>query len=118
MWRFDELIGPLRAKLEAVSPHLNERQRRLLYGAEARQLGHGGIAAVAEAAGVSTGCVSRGLAELEEDVEPDGRIRRPGAGLRLPEYSSVVDTGGGWCTGGVERGRLGGCSGHLVSAPA
>ena len=80
MGRFDELIGPLRAKLESVAPHLNERQRRLLYGAEARHLGHGGIAAVAEAAGVSAGCVSRGLAELEEGAAPDGRVRRAGAG--------------------------------------
>ena len=47
MGRFYELIGPLRLKLEVVVPWLNERQRRLLYAAEARQLGHGGIAAVA-----------------------------------------------------------------------
>ncbi|MFE7525786.1 ISAzo13 family transposase [Kitasatospora sp. NPDC057542] len=80
MGRFDELIGPLRAKLEAVTPHLNERQRRLLYGAEARQLGHGGIAAVAAAAGVSKGCVSRGLADLENGAGPDGRVRRAGGG--------------------------------------
>ncbi|MGW2125230.1 ISAzo13 family transposase [Streptomyces sp. NPDC001758] len=80
MGRFDEWIGPLRAKFEALVPHLNERQRRLLYGAEARQLGHGGIAAVAAAAGVSKSCVSRGLADLEEDAEPDGRVRRPGGG--------------------------------------
>jgi hypothetical protein len=39
MGRFEEAIGPLRAKFEALAPHLNERQRRLLYGAEARQLG-------------------------------------------------------------------------------
>lgn len=45
-----------------------------------RQLGHGGIAAVARAAGVSTGCVSRGLVELEDDAEPDDRVRRRGAG--------------------------------------
>ena len=70
----------MRAKFEAVVPHLNERQRRLLYGAEARQLGHGGIAAIAAAAGVSKGCVSRGLADPEEDAEPDGRVRRPGGG--------------------------------------
>ncbi len=80
MGRFDELISPLRAKFEAVTPHLNERQCRLLYAAEARQLGHGGIAAVARAAGVSTGCVSRGLVELEDDAGPDGRVRRRGAG--------------------------------------
>jgi len=80
MGRFDELIGPLRTKFEAVAPHLNERQRRLLYAAEARQLGHGGIAAVAAAAGVSKGCIRRGLAELGEATEADGRVRRPGAG--------------------------------------
>jgi hypothetical protein len=62
---FDELISPLRAKFEAVTPHLNERQCRLLYAAEARQLGHGGIAAVARAAGVSTAGVSRGLGKEE-----------------------------------------------------
>ena len=55
MGRFDELISPLRAKFEAVTPHLNERQCRLLYAAEARQLGHGGIAAVARAANLHQG---------------------------------------------------------------
>ncbi|MEE1765202.1 ISAzo13-like element transposase-related protein [Streptomyces sp. SP18BB07] len=75
------MIGPLRAKLEAVSPHPNERQRRLLYGAEARQLGRSvGSPPSPRQPGVSTGCVSRELAELEEDAGPDGRIRRPGAG--------------------------------------
>ena len=33
----------LAAKFEAIFPHLDERQRRLLMGAEARALGHGGI---------------------------------------------------------------------------
>ena len=36
----------LAAKFEAIFPHLNERQRRLLMGAEARVLGHGGIRVV------------------------------------------------------------------------
>jgi hypothetical protein len=63
-----------------VTPYLDERQRRMLYAAEARQLGHGGIAAVARVAGVSKGCVSRGLAELDAGRAPDGRVRRPGAG--------------------------------------
>ncbi|MGW2084094.1 hypothetical protein [Streptomyces sp. NPDC001880] len=49
------MIEALQAKLEAVAPYLDERQRRLLYAAEARQLGYGGIAAVAEASGVSCG---------------------------------------------------------------
>jgi hypothetical protein len=45
----------LAAKLEALLPHLDERQRRLLLGVEARTLGHGGIRRVARAAGVAEG---------------------------------------------------------------
>jgi hypothetical protein len=82
MGRFDELVEPLRQKLDVVVPWLNERQRRLLYAAEARQLGHGGIAAVAAAAGVSKGCVRRGMVELEDDEEPSNRVRRPGGGRK------------------------------------
>ena len=37
----------LAAKFGAIFPHLDERQRRLLMGAEARALGHGGIRLVA-----------------------------------------------------------------------
>ena len=50
----------LAAKFEAVFPHLDERQRRLLLGAEARALGHGGIRLVARAAGVREATVSLG----------------------------------------------------------
>lgn len=42
----------LAAKFEAIFPHLDERQRRLLIGAEARSLARGGIRLVARAAGV------------------------------------------------------------------
>ncbi|GAA1022843.1 hypothetical protein Aple_086550 [Acrocarpospora pleiomorpha] len=42
----------LAAKFAAILPHLDERQRRLLLGAEARVLGHGGIRLVARAAEV------------------------------------------------------------------
>ena len=55
----------LAAKFEAIFPHLDERQRRLLMGAEARALGHGGIRLVARAAGVREATVSLGVAELE-----------------------------------------------------
>ena len=50
----------LAAKFEAIFPHLDERQRRLLMGAEARVLGHGGIWVVARAAGVRGATVSLG----------------------------------------------------------
>ena len=35
----------LAAKFETIFPHLDERQRRLLMGAEARAFGHGGESA-------------------------------------------------------------------------
>jgi transposase len=72
----------LAAKFETVFPHLDERQRRLLMGAEARALGHGGIRLVAAAAGVREATVSLGVDELEAGAEPLGRARRPGGGRK------------------------------------
>ncbi|HET9894993.1 MAG TPA: ISAzo13 family transposase [Streptosporangiaceae bacterium] len=72
----------LAAKFGAVFPHLDERQRRLVMGAEARALGHGGIRLVARAAGVSEATVSLGMTELDSGAEPLGRARRPGGGRK------------------------------------
>jgi len=72
----------LAAKFGSVFPHLDERQRRLLMGAEARALGHGGIRLVAAAAGVREATVSLGASELESGAEPLGRARRPGGGRK------------------------------------
>ena len=68
-------------------PHLNERQRRLALATEARLLGHGGVRAVAHAAGVSETTIRRGVFELEagEEPLPDGRAREPGGGRRHVE---------------------------------
>jgi len=78
----EETRRVLAAKFGAIFPHLDERQRRLLMGAEARALGHGGIRAVARAAGVREATVSLGVRELESGAEPLGRVRRPGAGRK------------------------------------
>ena len=72
----------LAAKFGTILPHLDERQRRLLLGAEARALGHGGIRLVAAAAGVRAATVSLGAAELESGREPLGRARREGGGRK------------------------------------
>ena len=61
----EDTQGALAAKFGVILPHLDERQRRLLLGAEARALGHGGIRAVARAAGVGEVTVSAGVRELE-----------------------------------------------------
>jgi hypothetical protein len=72
----------LAAKFQVIFPHLDERQRRLLMGAEARLLGHGGIRLVARAAGVREATVSLGAAGLDSGAEPLGRVRRPGGGRK------------------------------------
>jgi transposase len=73
----------LAAKFEAVLPHLDERQRRLVLAAEARSLGHGGISLVARASGVSRVTITAGVGELEAGQGPmPGRARRPGAGRK------------------------------------
>lgn len=77
-----EVVESLRAKFGALLPHLDERAQRLTLGAEARSLGHGGIAAVARASGSSRSRVQQGVAELESGAAPLGRIRRPGAGRK------------------------------------
>src|SRR5947209_6856713 len=72
----------LAALFGSVLPHLDERQRRLLLGAQARVLGHGGIRLVAAAAGAGAATVSLGVRELEGGAEPLGRARREGGGRK------------------------------------
>jgi hypothetical protein len=72
----------LAAKFGVIFPHLDERQRRLLMGAEARALGHGGIRQVARAAGVREATVALGVDELDSGSEPLGRARRAGGGRK------------------------------------
>ncbi|MBP5910710.1 ISAzo13 family transposase, partial [Streptomyces sp. LBUM 1478] len=79
--------GRLAVRFEVLLPHLDERQRRLLLATEARLLGHGGVRAVARAAGVSETTVRRGVFELEagETTASAGRTRRPGGGRKRAE---------------------------------
>lgn len=77
-----EVRDQLGLKFAVLFPHLDERQRRLLMGAEARILGHGGIRAVAQAAQVSETTVRKGVDELEAGAEPLRRVRRPGGGRK------------------------------------
>jgi len=64
-------------------PHLSERQRRLLLGVEARELGWGGVSSVARVAGVARSTVTVAVAELEVPTRvPEGRSRRVGGGRK------------------------------------
>ena len=84
------------ARFAAIAPHLNERQRRLWVGAEARVLGHGGVTLVARATGVSRPTVYKALEELDAPPLGDGRVRQPGGGRKRltetdPELAAALD---------------------------
>lgn len=72
----------LAEKFARLLPHLDERRRRLVLGADAGAVGYGGVRLVARTAGVSEETVSRGVAELAGGPGPPGRVRREGGGRR------------------------------------
>ena len=76
-------VETLRAKYTALAPVLNERTRRLWAAAEAEAIGHGGIALVARATGMSRTRIARGIRQLRSDepLEAD-RTRRAGGGRK------------------------------------
>ena len=74
----------LRAKYEALAPVLNERTRRLWAAAEAKALGHGGIAKVARATGMSRTRIARGLQELRSDTPLDPGRAAAASGASTP----------------------------------
>jgi transposase len=88
----EQTAAALAAVYDRVRAQLDERQRRLLLGAGAQVLGHGGIRAVARAAGAREGTVARGLRELERAgaLPGPGRVRRPGGGRKRAD---VLDPG-------------------------
>ena len=69
-------------KYAVLRPHLDERQRRLLLGAEASELGRGGIKAAARATGVHPDTIARGVREAGGRPEPQRRVRAPGGGRK------------------------------------
>ena len=65
-----------------LRPYLDERQRRLLLGTEAAELGRGGVKLVAAATGAHPDTVARGRREVEGHSEPQARVRAPGGGRK------------------------------------
>jgi hypothetical protein len=84
----------LAEKIRVIFPHLDERQRRLLIGAEARVLGHGGIRVVARAAGVRAATVSLVLSahfSVHGSMINGNALssRPPRAAPRLQDYEGI-----------------------------
>ncbi len=81
------IVEGIRRKFETLRPVLNERARRLWAAAEARELGWGGVRAVANATGMSRTTITTGLRELHESPSTNEsnspeRIRRAGGGRK------------------------------------
>jgi hypothetical protein len=91
-----ESEATITARFTALAPHLNERQKRLWVGAEARALGRGGIVAVSRATGLSRPTIYRALTELDAAPIAAGRVRRAGGGRKKlsqtdPELAAALD---------------------------
>jgi hypothetical protein len=74
-------------KWAKASPRLDERARRVWLGAEAEELGYGGIKFVSQATGAAIETVRSGIADLGKDPEEqdESRVRRPGGGRKKAE---------------------------------
>lgn len=99
----------IRQRHELTAGHLNERQRRLWTGTEARVLGWGGIGQVSRVTGPSRGVVAAGCREL---VQPEraargARVRRPGGGHKRPTARSDAEGGFGAVGGAGQSERAG-----------
>ena len=66
----------------ALRAHLDERQRRLLLGIEATELGRGGMKAMAAVTGVHPDTIGRGVREMEGNPPPQARVRNAGGGRK------------------------------------
>ncbi len=81
-----ELLDSVARRYAVLRPHLNEFQRRLWLGAEAAELGAGGVTVVAKATGVAADTVRRGRKEAVEGAAPgSGRSRQAGGGRKRAE---------------------------------
>ena len=84
--RDTQSITRIRRKYRALSVEMDERGRRQWAAAEARELGWGGVTAVARATGLSRTTITAGLRELElpagQRAVEGMRVRRPGGGRK------------------------------------
>lgn len=94
-------IGRIRRKYRSLNVEMDERRRRQWAAAEARELGWGGVTAVAEATGLSRTTITAGLRELTLPAKKRAvkgiRIRRAGGGRKAltevdPDLLSALES--------------------------
>ena len=80
------IVNGIRRKYNALVEDLDERGRRRWAATEAEAIGYGGIAAVAQATGMSDRTIRNGIREIRENrTLPAGRQRRVGGGRKSLE---------------------------------
>jgi hypothetical protein len=79
----------IKRKFDALAANLDERMKRLWAAAEAVVLGHGGIATVERATGLSRTTIRAGLMELEAGATPDDVVNTRRAGGGRPSLEEV-----------------------------
>ncbi len=81
-----KLIARIRRKYRSLEPELDERRRRQWAAVEAKDLGWGGVTAVAQASGLSRTTITVGRDELalpaKQRAAEASRVRHPGGGRR------------------------------------
>lgn len=80
-------VSAVRTKYEILKPELDERGRRIWAATESNLLGHGGVAVVAKATGLSDSTIKAGRRELKGRMEnekepPKRRVRKKGGGRK------------------------------------
>ncbi len=90
-----ERAKDIRRKLAELFPLLNERQRRLLAAAEARDYGRGGVSIISEITGLSRQTIYNGLRDLES-LDKTERVRSKGGGRKrstdcMPELLDALE---------------------------
>ena len=94
MIKRQEKVNEIRNKYILISPHLNERGKRLFAGMEALTLGYKGLTLVSEATGLNRGTVAIGRDELiSGEVLGIEKARKDGAGRKsvLEKHPEIQD---------------------------
>ena len=87
-------ISEIQQKYEMLSPHLNERGKRLYAGMEALSLGYKGVTLVSEATGLDRKTVKCGCKEIAEgEIIDADKTRKSGAGRKtlLEKHPEIQD---------------------------
>ena len=81
-------LDQITTKYKQLKSVFNERSRRIWAASEAMAIGHGGIAFVMKATGLSRNAIKHGICDLNGAQNPDeleGRVRRKGGGRKKLE---------------------------------